>query len=417
MGYVIYFFSATAPRVQPGEKSAQDYGYWTGRKRIIDRQNHPVCFAHPAQQGVRSYTTPNRAKSGAKLAMAHFPLVSHYAIEEQESGRLIFTDFREHSNLLTPEGSSLPWEKNQTREVARYTYPYMTEEEESYIRDCYGRLLRSRNSIENVVCLLGAFSTQIQKPLFEAAQSDAVSYVKFLMEGVKSGKKEENTCCSVFFKLRSFYEFAEQQGVLKNPFASLKNPFEQKNIIHTADLISLTRVDHLISLCQKDPQLLLAVLFAFRMGLFTREIIAIKKTDLVVDEGDGEPYLKARRYSEAGELEDYYLSIPPDVWEHITTVLEITADEYPYLLQSRFGKPFSMRGIQAKIRSVQSDTEDAITFRDLRNLFLFLMVFEQIPLQKIASYAGVKGDWLHLYDRIPDELKLDAVKLLHIRIE
>ena len=69
-----------------------------------------------------------------------------------------------------------------------------------------------------------------------------------------------------------------------------------------------------------------------------------------------------------------------------------------------------------RLKSLQADPENTVTFLDLRALSLFLMVFEKIPKNQIALFAGIKGHWLYAYDHIPDELILNEASLVHIRI-
>ena len=227
----------------------------------------------------------------------------------------------------------------------------------------------------------------------------------------------EETCRSIYFELRSFYEYTSENGLCGQPFSSIGSPFESPSLIKVEDLVTLSDVDQLLSDCDEDPQLYLSVLFAFRMSLNTSDFVSIRKSDLVIQKGSGEMLLRVKRFiEESGQKEDRYLLIPDDVRPAVDVVLKSTNPLYPYLFCSRLNKPFTERAIQKRLKEAQKGRAEAITFRDLRALSLFLMVFEGIPKESIAAYAGIKGQWLYSYDHIPKELIFDAASLLHIRV-
>lgn len=63
-------------------------------------------------------------------------------------------------------------------------YPFLTEEEEYFIRTTYARHRRSTASMKKLLILLGAFSNWARKPLFEMDGRDGQRYVESLVERV-----------------------------------------------------------------------------------------------------------------------------------------------------------------------------------------------------------------------------------------
>ena len=58
-------------------------------------------------------------------------------------------------------------------------FSYLTEEEKEYLLMVYLPQRKSVFSKTNFLYLLGAFSSQLKKPLFEIRQQDAAAYTRF----------------------------------------------------------------------------------------------------------------------------------------------------------------------------------------------------------------------------------------------
>lgn len=398
MEYVIYFFHPAATALV---KSGDDFGYWTSK--TISRQNrkYPDCRSDASDSGVKRYTSKKRAVLGARAALEKYNLP--YCIEEDTLDHWVVA-----SSLELPAAVPAAGEDDSS---------FITPEESSFILNVYSLTRKSKDSIDRLYLLLSNFSKWCRKPLFSMDGRDGQKYMDFLIKRSGEGSLEKETVRSMYFELRCFYDSAAAQGLCQHPFAHLECPFPGKNQINVADLITLNDVDQLLSACSSDPQMYLAVILAFRMALRVSDIVSIKKSDLVFNKARQQLLLRVKRYvEEEGDVCDRYLAIPEDVRPSVDRVVALSEESYPYLFRSTHKKPFSKRGMLNRLKSLQPDPENAVTFLDLRALSLFLMVFEKIPKNQIALFSGIKGHWLYAYDHIPDELILNEACLVHIRI-
>lgn len=294
-------------------------------------------------------------------------------------------------------------------------HPYLTTTELDFIENNYFNLRRSDASRKNMFYLLSTFSNYTKKPLFDALPQDADSYINHLKKQLQNGTFKENYCCCVFLELRKFYEYAEDwECIDQNPFQAA-NPFQTNEKLLAADLPSLQDIDTLLSICADEPMLYLAVLLAFRMALPISEIVSLKKEQVCSEHGRQDIYLRMER--QAGKKEKTsFLLIPEDILLPLKQTILSTEESYPYILRNKHGRPYAKRSLQNLLATTLEGSGISIHFSALRSLCLFLMLIEKVPVGQIADYAGVEGRWLTLYDHIPEKLRLDASKYVHLRI-
>lgn len=296
------------------------------------------------------------------------------------------------------------------------SYTYLSDNDRTVIESCCKLLRKTKNSRQNLFYIIANFGEFSMSSVFDATPLDAENYIAFLADEVKQGKLQEKYCACLFLELRSFYDYAlNHQLIFENPFSNQENPFKFPDKLRAADLPSLAEVDMLLSICNDDPVLHLAVLLAFRMALTISEIVNIEKKQFCIDEKEGELYLKMWRWTD-GEKKEKFLYVPRDIVPYISKMARQTPSEYKYLFRSERKKPFAVRTMQNMLDSAQKDTGVKIQFSELRSLSIYMMLVENIPIKDICSYTNIKGDWLSRYDTIPEELILDAVKYVHLRV-
>lgn len=295
-------------------------------------------------------------------------------------------------------------------------FEYLTEEEESFIKKVYFPLRKSKDSQKNIYYILGIFSDYMKKGIFQASQTDAKKYIQNLLNKKNRGELKEIYCEAVFLELRSFYECAVNAGVVSyNPFSQSENLFKGMEYIKVSELPSVTDIDKLLTMAKDAPMLYAAIVLAFRMALPISEIVALQKSQIILEKKTGEYYLSISRMIEK-KKQACYLYVPEDVVPVLLSVCALTPNTYSWVLQNKHGKVYSIRTLQNQLKVLQKDTGMDITFSNIRSLTTYLMVVAQIPIQQISSYTNIVPAWLVKYDYIPSEYKFDASRYLNIRI-
>lgn len=296
-------------------------------------------------------------------------------------------------------------------------YEFLTSTELEFINNICFKLRRSADSRKNLFYILANFSNCIEKSLFEVSSKDAYYYTKLLRKQLKNHQIQENYCCCIFLELRKFYEYAENTGFIQeNPFQNIKNPFHAPEQLSAGSLPALDKVDQLLSLCEPDTMLYLAVLLAFRMALPISEITELKKTQICSELDSTNLFIRMERHKDKDNTPSF-LYVPEDLRQPLKRAILSTDENFPYVLQNKHGRPYATRSLQNALSSIQKESGNSICFSNLRSLSIYLMLIEKIPVKEIASYVGVEGTWLTLYDHIPNSLQLDASKYVHLRVK
>jgi len=297
------------------------------------------------------------------------------------------------------------------------TFTYLSGEDRNTIEDICRTLRRSQTSVKNMFYIVVNFGEYMEKSVFAATKSDASKYIEHLHAKIANEQLEEKYCACLFFELRTFYDRALICELVKNnPFSGCENPFRFPEKLFLEDLPKLSDVDMLLNACSEQPDIYAAVLLAFRMGLTTSEIVNLEKKSFCLDEKRGNIYLKMWRWAD-GEKKELFLYVPRDIVAPLKMQNDATPTDYPYFFRSKkTKKPLVKRGLQLKLEKVQEGLPISIQFSQLRSLCLYLMLMEQVPVQNICRYAGIRGDWLTRYDEIPKDLIANAAKYTRIMV-
>lgn len=146
-------------------------------------------------------------------------------------------------------------------------FAYFTDQEKEYLLTVYLPRRGSDFSRSNLLYILGAFSTQLEKPLFEVSMKDASLYTNFLIGNIEEKIWREQYALTVFNTLQNFYFFCYKQEKIKaNPFGQISFPVHSITEVNPKEFSSLYKVDRLFSVLQDMPLLYLAAALAFRMG-------------------------------------------------------------------------------------------------------------------------------------------------------
>lgn len=294
---------------------------------------------------------------------------------------------------------------------------YLTENDRECIEENCRMLRRSAASRKNLFYIIANYGEFLEGSVFDSSSSDAKKYVDFLKSEVVAGRLQEKYCACLFFELRTFFDsLVSSERTSENPFGGYDNPFRFPDKLRTEDLPKLSEIDTLLGLCSDDSESYAAVLLALRMGLTISEIAGIEKKQFCLNEKDGDVYLKMWRWDN-GEKKELFLYVPRDIIPHLKEQYMATPSDYTHLLRSKkTKKPPTVRGLQLRLEKIQEGLDFSISFSQLRSFCLYMMLLEQVPVQDICRYAGIRGDWLTRYDDIPQALIADAAKYVNIRI-
>lgn len=293
-------------------------------------------------------------------------------------------------------------------------FSYLTEEEKEYLLMVYLPQRKSVFSKTNFLYLLGAFSSQLKKPLFEIRQQDAAAYTNFLIAKMNDNSWKEQYALTLFNEIRAFYTFCFDRGKIPfNPFGTLIFPVKSANILDVTNLPSLSEVDEMFSSIKDKPDIYLAAGLAFRMGLTLANLVGLKKDQIGFDESTGKVYLELKRWSGSKEVSNY-LVVPEDLHPILQESFQRNADSI-YVFPSK--RDYLHRSsLQHALLKAQAAAENPISFSDLRGLALYFMMICRKSAKEVAAYAGVEGMWLTRYSSIPDELRMDAAEYVNIQI-
>ena len=296
-------------------------------------------------------------------------------------------------------------------------FVYLTETDKDSIEEICRALRRSSSSRKNLFYIVANYGEFLEGSVFDSTSSDAKRYVDYLKGEVVAGRLQEKYCACLFFELRSFFDrLVAGDMVCDNPFGGYDNPFRFPDKLRSEDLPKLSDVDTLLGTCSDELECYVAVLLALRMGLTVSEIAVIEKKQFCLNEKDGDIYLKMWRWDN-GEKRELFLYVPRDIVPHIKEQVLSTPEDYAHLFRSKKTKKTpTVRAMQLRLGKIQEGLDFSISFSQLRSLCLYLMLLEQIPVQDICRYAGIRGDWLTRYDEIPETLIADASKYVNIRI-
>ena len=104
-------------------------------------------------------------------------------------------------------------------------FAYFTDQEKEYLLTVYLPRRGSDFSRSNLLYILGAFSSQLEKPLFDVSSKDASLYTKFLIGNIEEKIWREQYALTVFNTLQNFYLFCyKQEKIKENPFGQISFP-------------------------------------------------------------------------------------------------------------------------------------------------------------------------------------------------
>lgn len=295
-----------------------------------------------------------------------------------------------------------------------------TPEENERIEQCCCQMRRTKKARNNMFYIVQAFCRISTCSVFQISMNDAISYTNLLSKWYSSGDIKKSYGDSIYYELLTFYDCAASLGYIEqNPFRKIPNPFPETKGFDVTRLPSLTDVDSLITICSDDRMLTCAILLALRMALPISEIVELKKNQLCYDKSRDAYYMKARRRL-ANEKQECFLSVPEDVVKILMEVASLSAEVYPYFLANQHRRPYAIRTLQYALDRATKNSDLHICFSDLRNLSMYLMLIEKVPVADILSYTGIKkgvtARWLQSYESLPEELVLDAASYVHLRV-
>ena len=296
-------------------------------------------------------------------------------------------------------------------------FAYFTDQEKEYLLTVYLPRRGSDFSHSNLLYILGAFSSQLEKPLFDVSSKDASLYTKFLIGNIEEKIWREQYALTVFNTLQNFYLFCyKQEKIKENPFGQISFPVHSIQEVDPKEFSSLYAVDRLFSVIQDMPLLYLAAALAFRMALTVNDLSGLRREQFVMEEETGMVYLNLERKYGRRQSRSC-LFVPEDLHKILLESFRTIEPTSPYVFPSK-RKAFMQRNtLQTNLQKAQMDVEgDNITFSDLRNLSIFLMLICSKSSGDVAAYAGLEGTWLTRYKSIPDEIRMDAARLVNIRL-
>ena len=137
-------------------------------------------------------------------------------------------------------------------------FAYFTDQEKEYLLTVYLPRRGSDFSRSNLLYILGAFSSQLEKPLFDVSSKDASLYTKFLIGNIEEKIWREQYALTVFNTLQNFYLFCyKQEKIKENPFGQISFPVHSIQEVDPKEFSSLYAVDRLFSVIQDMPLLYL----------------------------------------------------------------------------------------------------------------------------------------------------------------
>ena len=296
-------------------------------------------------------------------------------------------------------------------------FAYFTDQEKEYLLTVYLPRRGSDFSRSNLLYIRGAFSTQREKPLFEVSMKDASLYTNFLIGNIEEKIWREQYALTVFNTLQNFYFFCYKQEKIKaNPFGQISFPVHSITEVNPKEFSSLYKVDRLFSVLQDMPLLYLAAALAFRMALTVNDLSGLRREQFVMEEETGSIYLDLiRKYGRRQSRS--CLFVPEDLHAILLKTFRTIEPTSPYVFPSKRKSFIPRNTLQINLQKAQIDVEgDNITFSDLRNLSIFLMLICSKSAGDVAAYAGLEGTWLTRYKSIPDEIRMDAARLVNIRL-
>lgn len=270
---------------------------------------------------------------------------------------------------------------------------------------------RSIHSQQNVLFILRAFSNFMKQDLLSTTKHDAECYVFAIEKKTGQGSLKKNYGRMIFIELRAFFSYCVSVNLIhENPF--ITTSLKDKRFIETVSFPDLSKVDLLLEVVE-DENLYLAIMLALRMALSIQEIADLKKENIIDKEEGLYIHVEKKIHNRPQER---YLLVPNDIENILLDRIYATEDEFPYLLVNSYGRKISPRSLQQHLKTYTDSISVEITFSDLRNWSIYLMLAGKVDPEKVKEYAGVKGAWLDKYDTVPEEMKFDAAVYSKLKV-
>ena len=239
-------------------------------------------------------------------------------------------------------------------------FAYFTDQEKEYLLTVYLPRRGSDFSRSNLLYILGAFSTQLEKPLFEVSMKDASLYTNFLIGNIEEKIWREQYALTVFNTLQNFYFFCYKQEKIKaNPFGQISFPVHSITEVNPKEFSSLYKVDRLFSVLQDMPLLYLAAALAFRMALTVNDLSGLRREQFVMEEETGSIYLDLiRKYGRRQSRS--CLFVPEDLHAILLKTFRTIEPTSPYVFPSKRKSFIPRNTLQINLQKAQIDVEGDI---------------------------------------------------------
>lgn len=214
--------------------------------------------------------------------------------------------------------------------------------------------------------------------------------------------------CSMAAHIEDNRELFNIDDFYTNIYIHINIP-ETSDYLKPDDIPSLDELNAILDASSDDPMMYLIFAMVIKCGLAAGEICKIKKEHIVEDK-------KGRFCVEIHEkTKTRYVKLPEDV---VSIFLDYMKPSGDYLFYNKKGLNLKVRNLEAYVRKYVSEAGvlKKYTIQDVRNAAICYLKASGADDMAVAEYVGVEGRWMYRYDKVLEELDMQAVDFSRIRI-
>lgn len=229
-----------------------------------------------------------------------------------------------------------------------------------------------------------------KKDFTDLTKEDAKAYWDFLechekADGTKISKRTIKMRFVGLKQLAKYIMAAYPDYMEENPFDGIALP-ETNESLRLQRIPSLKEIDDLLSACKSDTQMFLIVSMISRMGLTAKEVVNLKKQQILET---GENEIAILFLAKDGKTEELR-PVPEDIKDMLLGYIDKNGVE-EHLFFNQWGKTLTERNLDYLLKkySELAGTETFFSVKDLRNRAILSMLQTGTDPRTVAQYSGI----------------------------